>query len=339
MDTPMPPQHRWTIAAFVLALVTAFGAGVWSMTLSPLEQRAAASPAAAAARVPVEQAKATSPHQLRLGTTVTGQGSIVAHGAGTTWIVGHGSLSTIESGDATVVARGPWSADAIVAPSNEGSMWLASGRFLWPVSATGSVGERLTPSVGPISAVLAANGRTWVAGSDRGHGLLAWIDPWTGDPIQSYYVGAGGYQLAATSGYVFVATGDPTQPPIVRLDPGMGASVPVPGAQAGPITAGDGRLWWGSAGRVRCVVARTLRRCGQVPVATPTLLAAHGGALWIVGADPHGARLVVCDPRTGRVVAGPVALPGSSVASIAASDATAWIGTRDPDTVVEVGRA
>jgi hypothetical protein len=334
MGTPTPPQHRWTIAVLVLALSTAFAGGVWSMTLSPLEERAAGPPPTA---VPVaaEQVTATAPHRLRLGATVAGHGSTVADIAGSTWVVGRGVLSTITSRTATVVARGPWSRHAILAPANDGSIWLASGRFLWPVSTWGTVGSRLTPSVGPISAVLAADGRTWVAGSD---GMLAWIDPSTGNTIQSYYLGRGASQLAAASDYVFVETADPSQPPLVRLDPALGAAVPVPGAQPGPIAASGGRLGWGAADGVRCVMAKTLQRCGRLDVSNPTILSAHGGALWVTAASTRGVQVALFDAESGRAVAGPVALSGSVAGSIAANKDDAWVGVPDTDAVVRVGR-
>ena len=334
MGTPTPPQHRWTIAAFVVALVTAFAGGVWSMTLSPLEERTAtATPAPAS--LPVQQV-ATTPHRLRLGATLTGAGATVVRGAGAPWAVDRGTLSTIRSGVATVVARGAWTSDSLLTPANDGSMWLASGRFLWPVSTWGTLGARLSPSVGPISAVLAADGHTWVAGAN---GMLAWIDPWTGNTIQSYYLGHGSYQLAAASDYVFVATSDPSEAPIVRLDPTVGATVSVPGAQTGPIAVANGRLWWGSADGIRCVVAKTLQRCGRIDVAMPTLIAAHGRALWVVSAGSHGAEVALFEAKSGRPIAGPVVLPGSTAASIAASGTTAWVGLRDTDTLVQVTRS
>jgi len=331
MSTPMPPQHRWTIAALALALGMAFAGGVWSLTLSPLEQRAVAS----TAPPPVGHVSAAPPHRLRPGTTVSGQGSVVADAAGATWVLGAGTLSTITDGTTTVIAHGSWSDHAVLTPSNEGGLWIASGRFLWMVGPTGSVGKRVSPTVGAISAVLAADGRTWVAGSS---GMLAWIDPYTGNTIQSYYLGHGTYQLAAASGYVFVATADPAQAAIVRLDPAMGAAVPVPGAQPGPIAAADGRLWWGAAGRMQCVVARTLRRCGQVSVGTPAMLAARGQALWVVDAGPQGATLALFNPADGRTIAGPIGLPGASVASMAVGDSSAWIGMRDAGALIQVAR-
>jgi len=342
MATPMPSPHRWTIAALVVVLGMAFAGGIWSMTLSPLEQRAASSGGAPAAG-PVEQVSNAAPHKLHLATTVSGQGAVVADAAGTTWVLGAGTLSTVTDGVATVVAHGAWSDHAVLAPSNEGGVWIASGHSLWMVSSTGVVGKRLSPSVGTISAVLAVDGRTWVAGSN---GMLAWIDPYTANTIQSYYLGHGTYQLAATSGFVFVATTDPTQAPIVRLDPGVGATVPVPGAMNGSIAAADGRLWWGSAGRVQCVVARTLLRCGQLDVVAPSLsnaaapmiLAAHGEALWVVYAGTKGADLVLFDPKNGRTIAGPLPLPGSTASTVAVTDSAAWIGMPDARAVVQVER-
>jgi hypothetical protein len=225
-------------------------------------------------------------------------------------------------------------------------MWIASGHHLWPVSAFGSVGRRLSPAVGAISAVLSADGRTWLAGSDGTRGTLALIDPSTADTEQRYYLGQGAYQLAAASGYVFVATRDPAQPPIVRLDPLLGATTPVPGAGTGPIAAADGRLWWGSANAVHCVVAKTLRRCGMVDVRSPAAIAARGEALWVAsgaGLDAPGdpsspARLTLFDPRDGRTIAGPVTLPSSSIACVAAGDRAAWVGMLDGRDVVEVER-
>ena len=332
MGTPMPPHHRWPIAALVLVLATAFAGGVWSMTLSPLEERAASS--ASPAAIPIEQVSNAPPHHLRLGTAVTG-GSVVADAAGMTWVLGPGTLSTVTDGIPTVVAHGAWSDRALLTPSNEGGLWIASGRYLWMVSSTGGIGKRLSPSVGSISAVLAVDGRTWVAGSN---GMLAWIDPYTANTIQSYYLGKGAYQLASTSGFIFVATTDPTQAPVVRLDPGIGATVPVPGAQTGPIAAADGRLWWGTTGRVQCVIARSLRRCGQLDVPSPTVVAAHGEALWVAYAGTQGALLALFDPKDGRTIAGPVRLPGSTVGSVAVNDITAWIGMQDAGTVVQVER-
>jgi hypothetical protein len=341
MGTPMPTQHRWTVVAFAVALGVAFAGGVWSLTLSPLEQRTAASAASAAPQA-VAHVSAAPPHRLRLGTPVSGHGAVVADAAGTTWVLGPGTLSTLTDGVATAVAHGSWSDHAVLTPSNEGGLWIASGRFLWMVSSTGAVGKRIAPSVGAISAVLAADGRTWVAGSS---GLLAWIDPYTGNTIQSYYLGRGTYQLAAASGYVFVATTQPTQAPIVRLDPAAGATVPVPGAEIGAIAAADGRLWWASTGPIQCVVARTLRRCGQLDVgpavfgsAAPTLVAAHGEALWVVYPVARGAEISLFDPKDGHTIAGPITLPGSSVATVAVGDTAAWVGMGDTDSAVQVQR-
>jgi hypothetical protein len=334
MSTPMPAHHRRTIAALVVALATAFAGGLWSMTLSPLEERAASR--ATAAAPPVEHVSTVPPHRLRLGATVSERGSAVANAAGVTWVLGPGTLSTLTDGTATVVSEGAWSGHAILAHANEGAAWIASGRFLWPVSTTGVIGTRIAPSVGPISAVLAADGRTWVAGSG---GTLAWIDPYTGNTIQSYYLGRGTYQFAAVSGYVFVETSEPAGPAIVRLDPKLGATVPVPGASSGPMSGADGRVWWGAADGVQCVVAKTLRRCGRIDVATPAAVAARGGALWVAYPTTRGTDLALFDPRDGRPIADPVALPGSVVASMAVSDTTAWVGLGDAATVVQVTRS
>ena len=277
---------------------------------------------------------------------MTGQGWLAVADGGQTWVLGARTLSVISDGVGTEIAHGGWSRHAVLAPAGGGAMWIASGRHLWPISGSGSVGRRLSPSVGTISAVLSADGRTWLAGSDGTRGTLALIDPSTGNTQQRYYLGQGAYQLAAASGYVFVATPDPTQPPIVRLDPSLGATTPVPGAGTGPIAAADGRLWWGSANAVHCVVAMTLRRCGRVDVRTPAVIAARGEALWVasgVGLDAAGhpsspARLILFDPRNGRTIAGPVDLPASSIASVAAGDLIAWVGMRDAGDVVEVER-
>ncbi len=344
MSSPVAAHHRWTVAAAVVALGTAFLGGLWSMTLSPLEHTVDAPPSTAPE--PVEQISSAPPHRLRIGPSVSGRGWIAASGGGQTWLLGAGTLSVIADGLATEVAHDGWSRNAVLAPAGGGAMWIASGRHLWPVSAYGSVGMRLSPSVGTISAVLHADGRTWLAGSDGNRGTLALVDPSTANTQQRYYLGRGAYQLAAASGYVFVATRDPTQPPIVRLDPVLGATTPVPGAGTGPIAAADGRLWWGSANVVHCVVAKTLRRCGRVDVRAPAVIGARGEALWVAseagldaGGDPSSpARLTLFDPRDGRTIAGPVALPSSSIATVAAGDLTAWVGMRDGGDVVEVER-
>jgi hypothetical protein len=344
MSSPVAAHHRWTVAAVVVALGTAFLGGLWSMTLSPLEHTVGAPPATAPE--PVEQISSAPPHRLRIGPSVTGRGWIATSGGGQTWLLGAGTLSVIADGAATEVAHGGWSRDAILAPAGGGAMWIASGRYLWPVSSSGSVGRRLSPKVGAISAVLDADGRTWLAGSDGTRGTLALVDPSTADTQQRYYLGRGASQLAAASGYVFVATRDPTQPPIVRLDPVLGATTPVPGAGTGPIAAADGRLWWGSANAVHCVVAKTLRRCGRVDVRAPAVIAARGESLWVAseaGLDATGdpsspARLTLFDPRDGRTIAGPLALPSATVTSLAAGDLTAWVGMREGGDVVEIER-
>ena len=344
MSSPVAGHHRWTVAAVVVALGTAFLGGLWTLTLSPLEHTVGAPPSTAPG--PVEQISSSPPHRLRIGPSVTGQGWLVAADGGQTWLLGPGTLSVIADGVATVVAHGAWSRNAVLEPAGGGAMWIASGRHLWPVSVWGSVGRRLSPTVGTISAVLYADGRTWLAGSDGTRGTLALIDPSTANTQQRYYLGRGAYQLAAASGYVFVATRDTSQPPIVRLDPVLGATTPVPGAGTGPIAAADGRLWWGSANAVHCVVAKTLRRCGRVDVRAPAVIAARGEALWVAseaGLDATGdpsspARLTLFDPRDGRTIAGPVDLPSSSIASVAAGDLTAWVGMREGGDVVEVER-
>jgi hypothetical protein len=343
MSSPVATHHRWTVAAVVLALGTAFVGGLWSMTLSPLEQTVGAP---RTTPEPVEQISSAPPHRLRIGPSVAGQGWLAAAGSGQTWLLGAGTLSVIADGVGRVIAHGGWSQNAVLAPAGGGAMWIASGRHLWPVSAWDSVGKRLSPTVGTISAVLYADGRTWLAGSDGTRGTLALIDPSTANTQQRYYLGQGAYQLAAASGYVFVATLDPTQPSIVRLDPVLGGTTPVPGAGPGPIAAADGRLWWGSASAVHCVVATTLRRCGTVDVRAPTVIAARGEALWVAseaGLDASGrpsspARLVLFDPRTGRTIAGPVGLPSSSIACVVAGNLTAWVGMRQGGDVVEVER-
>jgi hypothetical protein len=342
MSSPVAEHHRWTAAAAVVALGTAFLGGLWSMTLSPLEHTVGAP---VPTPQPVEQISSSPPHRLRIGPSVTGEGWLASAGGGQMWLLGAGTLSVIADGLGTLIAHGGWSQNAVLAPAGGGAMWIASGRHLWPVSASGSVGIRLSPTVGAISAVLYADGRTWLAGSDGTRGTLALIDPSTANTQQRYYLGRGPSQLAATSGYVFVATSDPTQPPIVRLDPALGATTPVPGAGPGPIAAADGRLWWGSGNAVQCVVAKTLRRCGRVDVRAPTVIAARGEALWVAseafdatGHPSSPARLTLFDPGDGRTIAGPVDLPSSSIACVAAGDLTAWVGMRDGGEVVEVER-
>jgi hypothetical protein len=109
MSSPVAVHHRWTVAAAVVALGTAFLGGLWSMTLSPLEHTVGAPPSTAPE--PVEQISSAPPHRLRIGPSVSGRGWIAASG-GQTWLLGAGTLSVIADGLATEVAHGGWSRNA-----------------------------------------------------------------------------------------------------------------------------------------------------------------------------------------------------------------------------------
>jgi hypothetical protein len=72
--------------------------------------------------------------------------------------------------------------------------------------------------------------------------------------------------------------------------------------------------------------------------AAPTLVAAHGEALWVVYPVARGAEISLFDPKDGHTIAGPITLPGSSVATVAVGDTAAWVGMGDTDSAVQVQR-
>jgi Tol biopolymer transport system component len=273
----------------------------------------------------------------------------LANGFGV-WVAGAGELFEVDpqTGASHRVATGQWDYDYVdLSDYGEGTIFLTSGSTLLELDApSGTVIHRFDlGSLGYLDGVLQARSGTWVtASSEDGREVLARIDLDTGAVLERFGVGQG--PVVEAGGYLFTASGDGAS--IVRVDPGSGDITPVPGVGGAAIAAVGSHVWVTSGAGVTCVDAVELTSCGDVPLTRPGLLAADGSRLWVLSLtgskrwrlyipDPEQpASVTLIDGATGEILAGPLALPDTTPATLSAFDGHAWVGFHDTGRIVRV---
>lgn len=268
------------------------------------------------------------------------------------WVAGGGTLFEIDqqTGEARQTGRGAWDYDYVkLARYGEGTILLASGRTLSQVDAgSGTTMSRLDlGDLGTIDAVLYENNRTWVTASTARAGVLALIDLDTGRVLDRFEVGQGRHQLLSSAGYLVVGSQDPERASVVRVDPRTGTTTPIHYGP-GSIAAVGSRLWVASDGEVVCLDLIDLTSCGRVDIPRAVSLASDEARLWVLSStgstssstyepDPdQPATVALLDGVSGKIIAGPLALPSFTPATISAFHGNAWIGFHDEGRVVRI---
>lgn len=304
-------------------------------------------------RQPTASPRSDSPaRELRIGLDTTAGGWVVLPEWSGVWVAGAGTVSEIDQigGDVRQTGRGAWDYDYVrLARYGEGTILLASGTTLWALDASsgGVVGRLDLGHVGYVDAVLQTRSGTWVAASARDGGVLARIDLDTGEASRRIRIGHGRHELVTSVGYLVVASQDPTSPGIVRVDQQTGAKVTLH-AGTGSIAAVGYRVWMAGDDQVRCLDVLELTSCGRVPIRGAASVASDGARLWVLSAtgstspssyepDPtQPATVTLVDGVAGEIVAGPLALPSSTPATISAFRGHAWIGFHDDGRVIRI---
>jgi hypothetical protein len=277
-------------------------------------------------------------------------------------VAGGGTLQNVDprTGQSSGVTRiGTWDYDfTTLGRLGEGSLWLASGRDLWFIggSPNYAVGRRYDLSrlgylVSVHEASHSAGGGTWltIAANNQHRALIAEFDPDSGKVIRKFDAGGGVGPVTDSDGFIVAMAG----PGIVRINPRTGqvAEKHLSSAPQG-FAATGGEVWWtSSGGTVNCVEIKTLTDCGTVEIPRASSLSSDGSRLWVLSAtgskrvgiyvpDPsRPATVTLMNGTTGEVLAGPLALPKYTPASLTSYNGHAWVGFHDTGTVVRVDRA
>lgn len=290
--------------------------------------------------------------ELRIGLDTIAGGWVVLPDSFGIWVAGAGTLSEVDqdTGEVRQTGRGTWDYDYVqLARYGEGTIFLASGRTLWEIAArSGTVLQRLDlDRLGYVDAVLSTPSGTWVTASTAHAGVLAKIDLDTGDVLDRFEVGQGSHQLVNSAGYLVVGSQDSERPSVLRVDPRTGATTPMPGGP-GSIAAVASRLWIASEGELLCVDTVDLASCGKIHIPRAASLASDGARLWVLSStgsssssiyepDPdQPSTVTLLDGVTGQIVAGPLALPSITPATISAFQGHAWIGFHEDGRVIRI---
>jgi hypothetical protein len=296
----------------------------------------------------VEAEQPTVGQRLRISERVDGRGWVVLPTPTETWVAGGGQLFEVDGGEVRSVASGNWDYDFVqLGEAEGGTVLIASGTTLWHFDPrSGTFLDRFDlGELGYLDAVLSTNSGMWVAASGGKTNVLASIDLDSGRVLQRFPIGQGLHQLAASAGYLFVASRS-SEDAVVRIDPETGEVVNVPAPEGSMVVIGT-RVWVAWDG-VKCIDAISLTPCGEVPVERATTLASDGDVLWVLSAtgskdpstylpDPdQPATVTMLDGDTGQVLAGPLALHEHTPSTIAAGGGSAWIGSHDTGTIVRI---
>jgi hypothetical protein len=275
-------------------------------------------------------------------------------------IAGGGSVQNIDpmTGKPHEVARiGTWDYDfTTLGRYAEGSLWLASGQNLWFIGGSPDYGvgrrydlHRLGYIVAVHQATPSAGGGTWigVAADEHRHSVIAELDPDSGSVIRRFDAGGSVGPIVDAGGFIITQARNG----IVRIDPKTD-DVETRTLTRTPqgFAAVNGRIWWTSgAGAVNCVLVDTLDDCGTVYIPRASGLSSDGALLWVLsGSGSKKAGTYVPDPsqpatmtlmngETGQVLAGPIALPQHTPASITSYLGYAWVGFHDTGLVIRIG--
>jgi hypothetical protein len=303
---------------------------------------------------------------LRIGSRTHTDGWVVAADGWGVHVLGGGTIQNLdpESGEATPPVRiGDWDYDlASIATAGEGGLYVTATHELWTIGR--NIGANPTYAVGAhfhlsrlgylIDVAQGSNG-PWVAAccrSSRGGGVIAEVDGVTGSVMRRFHIssprGLVDVGLTDAGRYVLAAGNDG----VVRIDTRTGDIATKRFGRTGPQTlavTGD-RVWWTSNGAVHCLLIDALARCGRVYIPRAAVVFSDGHDLWVLSVtgsrkagiyvpDPsQPATVTLVDGTTGEVVAGPVALPGRTPASITSYGGHAWVGFHDSGNIVRIDR-
>jgi hypothetical protein len=288
---------------------------------------------------------------LRIGQDTSAGGWVVLPEWSGVWVAGGGTLVDIDqkTGEARQTGHGRWDYDYVeLARHGEGTIFLASGRTLWQVDAqSGSIIQRLDlRHLGYVDSVLDTRSGTWVTASTEDGGVLARIDLDTGGAMDQIRIGQGRHELVKSVGYLVVASQDPSAG-IIRVDPRTGMKVTLHEG-TGSIASVGYRIWIAADDGVRCLDVLELTSCGEVRIDRAVSVVSDGARLWVLTAtgstspstyepDPsQPATVILVDGVNGEVVAGPLALPSITPATISAFEGRAWIGFHDEGRVIRI---
>jgi hypothetical protein len=347
------------LTAFLIA-VLAF-AGVWSATKSSSVPVISASPSASQV-IPREQ--------LRIGLRTQVDGWVALPDSFGVWVAGSGLFYVDpKTGDVTETARGfPWDYDYVrLAEQGEGSIWVASGSTVWGIDApTGTTIQRFDLAVlGTIDDVFQTSdpAAVWVTADGRQRNVLAEIDPNDGRVLYQHQVGQGAHQMTEADGFLFVSSLSSSHD-LLRVDPASGQVLSIPGVHPDSMVGIGHDLWVVEGDHVHCIdAALPAADCPGVEIPRAAALAADGDCLpqgvgkyaacrvWVLSEtgsksssvylpDPkQPATVTLLDGRTGEVLGGPLPLPDTTPATVAAFNGHAWVGFHDSGQLVRIDTA
>jgi hypothetical protein len=301
----------------------------------------------------VGTASSTAPLGLRITERVRAHAWVVLPtSTGPLFPGGAGNLYQIRDGVVHLVASAPaayWDYDYVLLTDGpDGTVLVASGRTLWDLDPrSGSVVHRYDlEQLGYLDAVLSTDAGTWVTASGGKEHVLAKLDLDSGRVLERIPIGQGLHELAESAGYLLVSSRSSDQA-IVRIDPSTGEVTRVPAPEGSMAVIGS-RVWVAFGNLVTCTDAIRLTSCGEVLVERAGALASDGHSLWLLSLtgskdpslyvpDPDKpATVTMLDGTSGEVLAGPLALPQHTPATISALDGHAWVGFHDTGTLLRI---
>jgi hypothetical protein len=292
---------------------------------------------------------------LEIRRTTDANGWVVLPDAFGVWVAGAGTLTRIDprTGATRVTAHGRWDYDFVrLAEYGEGTIFVASGQrpLLEMDAGSGTVIARIdVSSLGSVDAVVSRRGEVWAtaSGSD-GSQVLARIDPDTGKVERLLeHIGQGLHVVIGAERHLFVGSHGYHGPTMARVDPRTMEVDPIPDVPPGAGIAAVGpHVWVTERGGIGCLDTVTLRSCGHVDIPGFVRLASFDRDLWVVSTPApgsgisdrwHRSKVLVIDGRDGRVLAGPLPVPGRP-SSIASFGRSAWLGYYRGGNVIQVDR-
>lgn len=288
---------------------------------------------------------------LEIGREISADGWIVLPEESGVWVAGAGTLSRIDvarSQTLQTAARGGWDYDYVdMASAGGGTILLASGQRLWSVDAHSgrTVGTLDLERLGYVAQVMQVGRSTWVSATAGREGALAKIDLDSGDVVERFVFKGGVGPFAAASGSFFFHG----RAGLVRVDRRSGEVTRLSGVRPGGLVATGSHVWaTTNGGGVRCIDARRLNPCGFIPMTRASALATDNGLLWVMSMtgsrsptiylpDPkQPAMVALYDGASGELLAGPLELPDTTPATIAAFRTRAWIGFHDSGQILRI---
>jgi hypothetical protein len=337
------------ITAFVIAVV-AF-AGLWSVIRTSGMPAIGPEPTVSTESPSIEM----SPEQLRIGLRTDVDGWVVLPDGFGVWVAGRDLLSVDpETGHVTETMHGTrWDYDYVrLAEYGEGSVWVASGSTLWLIDVlSGTTIRRLDlSSLGTIDDVFQSSDpdATWVTADGPDRNVLVRIDPDTGHVLYQHPVGQGVHQMTEADGFLFVSSRSSAHD-LIRVDPLSGDTIALPDIHPDSMAGIGYKVWIEEGDYVHCIDASLLAAdCAEMEIPLAAALAADGQDLWVLtGTGSTSSSIYLPDPDqpatvrlvdgiSGDVVAGPLALPDVTPATLSAFDGHAWVGFHDTGRLLRI---